>query len=163
MTPTSSSLPKGVRYCRMSLCCMPSVSGKREKDTERMSLPPLLAWVPLLAFIEDGHIDCNGLLPEAQERKSYFRYSTFLCTWAVPSIMIFWILFVLMLSGIQLVTLSSPYFISPRASMTTGIALVFISKILLISISRPLYLDTYSISDGIVISMSMHLIFLSCS
>ena len=42
--------------------------------------------------------------------------------------------------------MSSPYFTSPRASMTTGIVSVFISYILLISILRPLYLVTFSVN-----------------
>ena len=45
-------------------------------------------------------------------------------------------------------TLSSLYFISPRAPITTGIVSVFISYILLNSISRPLDMDTFSVNFG---------------
>ena len=48
---------------------------------------------------------------------------------------------VLMLPGILLVTLFSPFLISSRAQTTTGIVSVFISNILLTSISKSLYLD----------------------
>ena len=72
----------------------------------------------------------------------------------------------LVLPGILLVTSSSPFFISPRTGMTTGIVSVFISHILLISISRSLYLDNFSVnfaevflSDETVVSMNMHLLF----
>ena len=64
-------------------------------------------------------------------RRSYFSESTFLSMWAVPSILIFWISLVLMLPGILLVTLSSPFLIRPRAPTTTGIVSVLISHILL--------------------------------
>ena len=64
-------------------------------------------------------------------RRSYFSDSIFLSMWAVPSILIFWISLVLMLPGILLVTLSSPFLISPRAPTTTGIVSVLISHILL--------------------------------
>ena len=53
---------------------------------------------------------------------------------------------VLILPRILLVTLSSPFLISPRAPMATGIVSIFISHILLISISRPLYLDNFSVN-----------------
>ena len=64
-------------------------------------------------------------------RRSYFSDSIFLSMWAVPSILIFWISLVLMLPGILLVTLSSPFLIRPRAPTTTGIVSVLISHILL--------------------------------
>ena len=48
---------------------------------------------------------------------------------------------VLMLPGILLVTLFSPFLISSRAQPTTGIFSVFIFNILLTSISKSLYLD----------------------
>ena len=51
-------------------------------------------------------------------RRSYFSDSIFLSMWAVPSILIFWISLVLMLPGILLVTLSSPFLIGPRAPTT---------------------------------------------
>ena len=63
-------------------------------------------------------------------RRSYFSDSIFLSMWAVPSILIFWISLVLMLPGILLVTLSSPFLIRPRAPTTTGIVSVLISHIL---------------------------------
>ena len=64
-------------------------------------------------------------------RRSYFSDSIFLSMWAVPSILIFWISLVLMLPGILLVTLSSPFLIRARVPMTTGIVSVLISHILL--------------------------------
>ena len=64
-------------------------------------------------------------------RRSYFSDSIFLSMWAVPSILIFWISLVLMIPGIILVTLSSPFLIKPRAPTTTGIVSVPISHILL--------------------------------
>ena len=66
---------------------------------------------------------------ERYRRRSYFSESTFLSMWAVPSILIFWISLVLMLPGILLVTLSSPFLIRPRAPTTTGIVSVLISHI----------------------------------
>ena len=63
-------------------------------------------------------------------RRRYFSDNIFLSMWAVQSILIFWISLVIMLSGILLVTLSSPFLISPRAPTTTGIVSVLISHIL---------------------------------
>ena len=63
-------------------------------------------------------------------RRSCFSDSIFLSMWAVPSILIFWISLVLMLPGILLVTLSSPFLIRPRTPTTTGIVSVLISHIL---------------------------------
>ena len=98
-------------------------------------------------------------------RRSYFSDSIFLSMWAVPSILIFWISLVLMLPGILLVTLSSPFLIRPRAPTTTGIVSVLISHILLTSISKSLYLNNFSVnfaevllSDGTAMSMSKHLL-----
>ena len=98
-------------------------------------------------------------------RRSYFSDSIFLSMWAVPSILIFWISLVLMLPGILLVTLSSPFLIRPRAPTNTGIVSVLISHILLTSISKSLYLDNFSVnfaevllSDGTAMSMSKHLL-----
>ena len=98
-------------------------------------------------------------------RRSCFSDSIFLSMWAVPSILIFWISLVLMLPGILLVTLSSPFLIRPRAPTTTGIVSVLISHILLTSISKSLYLDNFSVnfaevllSDGTAMSMSKHLL-----
>ena len=98
-------------------------------------------------------------------RRSYFSDSIFLSMWAVPSILIFWISLVLMLPGILLLTLSSPFLIRPRAPTTTGIVSVLISHILLTSISKSLYLVNFSVnfaevllSDGTGMSMSKHLL-----
>ena len=98
-------------------------------------------------------------------RRSYFSDSISLSMWAVPSILIFWISLVLMLPGILLVTLSSPFLIRPRAPTTTGIVSVLISHILLTSISKSLYLVNFSVnfaevllSDGTAMSMSKHLL-----
>ena len=68
---------------------------------------------------------------ERYRRRSYFSDSIFLSMWAVQSILIFWISLMLMLPGILLVTLSSPFLIRPRAPTTTGILSVLISHILL--------------------------------
>ena len=69
-------------------------------------------------------------------------------------------------SGILLVNFSSPFFTSPKAPMTTGIVVVFMPHILLISISKSLYFDSFSVtltevlrSDGMAMSMSMHSFF----
>ena len=78
--------------------------------------------------------------------RSCFSDSTFLSMWAVPSIVVFWISLVLPLPGILLVTLSSPFLISPWAPTTTGIVSVFISHILLTSISKSLSLDNFSVN-----------------
>ena len=98
-------------------------------------------------------------------RRSYFSDGIFLSMWAVPSILIFWISLVLMLPGILLVTLSSPFLIRPKAPTTTGIVSVLISHILLTSISKSLYLVNFSVnfaevllSDGTAMSMSKHLL-----
>ena len=98
----------------------------------------------------------------------YFSDSTFLSMWVFSSIVIFWISLVLMLPGILLVTLSSPFLISLRTPTTTGIVSVFISHILLTSISQSFYLDNCSVnfaevllSDETARSMSMPF-FLSC-
>ena len=45
-------------------------------------------------------------------------------------------------------TLSSPFLNSPRVPMTTGIVSVSISHMLLISTSRSLYLDNFSVNVG---------------
>ena len=94
--------------------------------------------------------------------RSYLSESTFLSMWALPSIVIFWISLLLMLPGILLVTLSSPFLISPRAPTITGIVSVFISHILY-SISKSLYLDSFYVNfaevlllDGTAMLMSMH-------
>ena len=73
-----------------------------------------------------------------------------------------------MLPGILLMTLSSLFLISPRAPMTTGIVFVFISHILLTSISKSLYLDNFSVnfaevllSDELICQWACT-VFLSC-
>ena len=91
-------------------------------------------------------IHCSRVRPVDLGRyrgRSYLSDSTFLSMWAVPTIVIFWISLVLMLPGIllYLVTLFSPFLISPRAQTTTGIVSVFISNILLTSISKSLCSD----------------------
>ena len=62
-------------------------------------------------------------------------------------------------------TLSSPFLISPRAPPTTGIVSVYISKILVTSISKSSNLDNFSVnfaevllSDETAASMSVHLL-----
>ena len=57
---------------------------------------------------------------------------------------------------------SSPFLMSPRAPITTGIISVFIPHILVVSISRSLYLESFSVvfnemflPDGTAISMSL--------
>ena len=55
----------------------------------------------------------------------------------------------LMLPGILLVTLSSPLFVSPRAPLTTNIddiVSIFVQHSLLISISRSLHFDNFSVN-----------------
>ena len=68
---------------------------------------------------------------------------------------IFWISKMLMLPGILLVYLSSPFLTSPKASITTGVVSVFISHIL----------DNFSatftevlLSDGIATAVILHLL-----
>ena len=65
--------------------------------------------------------------------------------------------------GISLLNFSEPFLITLNAPMTTGIISVFICHILVISISRSLYLGIFSktlvkvfLSDGIATSMRMH-------
>ena len=63
---------------------------------------------------------------------------------------------------------SEPFLITPNAPMTTGIISVLICHILVISISRSLYLDIFSetlveevfLSEKIATSMRMHFFFL---
>ena len=59
------------------------------------------------------------------------------------------------------------FLMSPRAPETTGIVSVFIPHILVVSISRSLYLESFSmvfyemfLSDGTAISMSLQVLFL---
>ena len=67
--------PKGVRYCRISLCCMPRVRGERKKDIGTMWYPPLSAQItfpverkPLLVLINNGCFACRQLLPETKRK-----------------------------------------------------------------------------------------------
>ena len=82
----------------------------------------------------------------------------------VPSKTIFWIYSMLIFPGIFDTCSSICFLTSPRAPIMTGITVVFICHILVISISRSLYLDNFSVSllatflsDGTDISMKMHL------
>ena len=61
----------------------------------------------------------------------------------------------------------SPFSMSPRAPITTGTVSVFIPHILVVSISRSLYLQSFAmifnevfVSDGTAISMSLQILFL---
>ena len=72
---TSWYSPKGVRYCRISLCCMPRVRGERKKDIGTMWYPPLSAQItfpverkPLLVLINNGCFPCRQLLPETKRK-----------------------------------------------------------------------------------------------
>ena len=58
-----------------------------------------------------------------------------------------------------------PFFITPSAPITSGSVVVFIFHILLTSISKSLYFDSFStsfietfLSEGIVISISWHVL-----
>lgn len=86
---------------------------------------------------------------------SYFSDSTLLSMCTVPSIVTFWIPLVMMLLGILLVTLPSPFFISLRAPMTTDIVSL---HILLISISTTLYWNNLSMNfwEGISSRWNCH-------
>ena len=83
----------------------------------------------------------------------------------VPSKTIFWIYSMLIFPGIFDTCSSIRFLTSPRAPIMTGITVVFICHILVISISRSLYLDNFSVpllatfrSDGT--DMSMKIVFL---
>ena len=72
-----------------------------------------------------------------------------------------------MFPGILLLNFSEPFLITLNAPKTTGIISVFICHILVISISRSLYLGIFSetlvkvfLSDGIATSMRMHELFI---
>ena len=79
--------------------------------------------------------------------------------WAVPGTVIFWISLVLMLPGILLVTLSSPFLVRPRAPTTTGIISVVISHILLTSSPKSLFLDNFSVNFAKVLPSELLLLF----
>ena len=64
-----------------------------------------------------------------------------------------------MFPRISLTTFSEPFLITPNAPITTGIISVFICHILVISISRYLYLESFSetlvevlLSEGIAVT-----------
>ena len=72
---TSWYSPKRVRYCRISLCCMPRVRGERKKDIGTMWYPPLSAQItfpveqkPLLVLINNRCFACRQLLPETKRK-----------------------------------------------------------------------------------------------
>ena len=72
---TSWYSPKGVRYCRISLCCMPRVRGEREKDIGTMWYPPLGAkitfpveWKPLFVLTSNTCFACKQLLTETKRK-----------------------------------------------------------------------------------------------
>ena len=84
--------------------------------------------------------------------------------WAVPNKGIFCSSLMLIAAGIFSVCLCSPFLMSPRAPITTGIVPVFI---LVVSMSRSLYLESFSVvfneaflSDGTATSMSLQVLFL---
>ena len=90
--------------------------------------------------------------------------SAFLRMWDVPSSVIFCSSCILMLPGICCIYFSNPFFISPRAPITTRIVVAFIPHILPTSISRSLYFESFSVtltevsfSVGMDISMSRQL------
>ena len=69
----------------------------------------------------------------------------------------------LIFPGILSVCFSMPFLTTPSAPMTTGTVIVFNLYIFVISISRSLYLDSFSAtftdvfrSEGIALSISMH-------
>ena len=69
--------------------------------------------------------------------------------------------------GIFSVCFYSSFLMSPRAPITTDIVSAFIPHILVVSISRSLYLESFSmvfnevfLSDGTAISMSLQVLFL---
>ena len=76
----------------------------------------------------------------------------------VPSSTIFCSSPILMLPGICWVYFSKPFFISPSAPITTGIVVAFIPHIRLISISRSLYFDSFSVTlTEVFFSVGMHI------
>ena len=82
---------------------------------------------------------------------------------ADPSRAIFWSSVTLMFPGILQICLSIPFLITPSAPMITGTICVFIPHILVISISRSLYLESFSAtltdvfrSDGTAMSINIH-------
>ena len=87
--------------------------------------------------------------------------------WAVPNKVIFCSSLMLIAPGVFSVCFCSPFLMSPRAPRTTGIVSVFIPHILVVSISRSLYLESFSVvfkevflSDVTALSMSLQVLFL---
>ena len=87
--------------------------------------------------------------------------------WAVPNKVMFCRSLMLIAPGIFSVCFCSPFLMSPRTPVTTGIVSVFIPHILVVSISRSLYLESFSVvfnevflSDGTVTSISLQVSFL---
>ena len=86
--------------------------------------------------------------------------------WDVPHKIVFCSSLMLIVPGIFYVCFCSPFLTSPRAPIATGIVSVFIPYILVVSISRSLYLERFSVvfnevflSDGTAISMSLQVSF----
>ena len=65
---------------------------------------------------------------------------------AVPSKAIFCSSLMLIWPGIRPRYVSSPFLIAPSAPMITGIVSVFMPHIRLVSISKSLYLDSFSVT-----------------
>ena len=93
----------------------------------------------------------------------YLIDETFQRIWADPSKAIFCSSVMLIFPRILQICLSMPFLITPSAPVTTGTICVFIPHILAISISRSLYLESFSAilmdvlrSDGTAMSICMH-------
>ena len=87
--------------------------------------------------------------------------------WAVPNKVIFCSSLMLIAPGIFSVCFCSPFLLSPRAPIATGVVSVVIPHILVVPISRSLYLEIFSVvfkevflSDVTAISMSFQVLFL---
>ena len=86
--------------------------------------------------------------------------------WAVPTKVIFCGALMLIAPGIFSVCFCSPFLRSLRAPITSGIVFVLIPHILVVSISKSLYLESFSmvfnevfLSDGTAISTSWLVLF----
>ena len=66
--------------------------------------------------------------------------------WAVPNKVIFYSSLMLIAPGIFSVHFSIPFLVNPRAPVTTGIISAFIPHVLVVSISRSLYLASAAIN-----------------
>ena len=78
---TSWYSPRGVRYCKISLCCIPSVRGERENDMGITWYPPLGTHVALpeerailFGFTRGEDLVGSKLLPVMQRTVSNHRY-----------------------------------------------------------------------------------------